>query len=78
MEPFDDRGLYRIRPKDPKKYGGVDDPEALEDWLTELLMYCQISGLTGSSNDWSRINILSTSLEGAARLWFLGEVIGPA
>ncbi|KIM58608.1 hypothetical protein SCLCIDRAFT_27989 [Scleroderma citrinum Foug A] len=61
----------------PGKYGGQDDIEKFNDWLTQLLKYFRTFKVTGYRRDADRVLYTGLYLEGIAAEWYNQEVESP-
>ena len=66
----------RSLPK-PGKYGGQDDIEKFDDWLTQLLKYFRTFKVTGYRRDVDHVLYTGLYLEGIAAEWYDQEVKSP-
>jgi len=59
------------------KYGGQDDMEKFDDWLTQLLKYFRTFKITGYGRDRDRVLYTGLYLKGMATEWYNQEVNTP-
>ncbi|KIM70774.1 hypothetical protein SCLCIDRAFT_100538, partial [Scleroderma citrinum Foug A] len=63
-----------MSPPKPGKYGGQDDIEKFNDWLTQLLKYFRTFKVTGYGHDVDHVLYTGLYLEGIATEWYDQEV----
>ena len=72
LEPLPDIKNIRVSP--PEKYGGDDDIEVFETWLSGLLRWFRVYNVTGPQKDSVRVDLSGTTLTGLAATWYADEV----
>ena len=75
-EPFGPLGpeVKAMSPPKPGKYGGQDDIEKFNDWLTQLLKYFRTFKVTGYGHDVDCVLYTGLYLKGIAAEWYDQEV----
>jgi hypothetical protein len=58
----------------PEKYGGDNDIEVFETWLSSLLRWFHVYNMTGPQKDSVRVDLSRTTLTGLATTWYTDEV----
>ena len=78
-EPFGPLGpeVKAMSPLKPGKYGGQDDIEKFDNWLTQLLKYFRTIKVTGYRRDTDHVLYTGLYLEGIAAEWYDQEVESP-
>ena len=64
------------RVPNPPKYGGLQDSEEFERWLSCLLRWLKVNKICGPENDSDRIEFTAMFLENTASVWFEDNVDG--
>ena len=64
------------RVPNPPKYGGLQDSEEFERWLSCLLRWLKVNKICGPENDSDRIEFTAMFLENTAIVWFEDNVDG--
>ena len=66
-----------MSPPKPEKYGGQDDIEKCDNWLTQLLKYFRTFKVTRYGHDADHVLYTGLYLEGIAAKWYDQEVESP-
>ena len=61
----------------PRKYGGQDDLEKFDKWLSHLLKYYHTFKVTGSNHDKDQVLYTRLYLEGLTSQWYDQEINSP-
>jgi hypothetical protein len=69
--------LKAMNPPKPSKYGGQDDLEKFDDWLSQLLKYFRTFKVAGPDRDADRVLYTGLYLEGIAAQWYDQEIESP-
>jgi hypothetical protein len=68
------KDLKSIKISPPDSYGGEDDIEVFDNWVTRLLRWLRIQNVCGRRKDSLRVDFCRSTLKGLAAGWFAEEV----
>jgi hypothetical protein len=66
-----------MNPPKPGKYGGQDDLEKFDDWVSQLLKYFHTFKITGPAQEEDQVLYTRLFLEGLASEWYGQEILSP-
>ena len=66
-----------MNPPKPSKYGGQDDLEKFDDWVSQLLKYYHTFKITGPDWDEDRVLYTGLFLDEIAAEWYGQEIESP-